>query len=567
MEQLGYIRGFGAYTPSMLERAKSDLGLSMPADILAFCAKYYAKERRYDPTIEEMHLLDGLFAGASSPSYFAPTQLFTNDDFVADTFADLMEKRRECTRDTDMPATLFELATVLDAYLERVGGRNPLKELCPRVKRGSDLPSRDTDRTVLSSNLSPFCVQIPEKTTVKKASVGDWFVLLRPAEGQLFFEYEDAADTLLREKAISSRIVDRVKITERGLLSSLLTVTDGARLELVHLGTPDEPIALQELNTGYRGEILLRVTKDAPAFLRQLCGPQGLKVLVFGVATKEPSVTLQQSKNVTYTWKTDFLRALTDMHTVSAYLKNAGELTSPIRCDDVCESGELLCAAASASPRDSFFLHALYTALAPVCALAASGIPYEEVSIGFGLDLPSRSLGDQNVGDALSVLLGIYRAQAELGIPCFSPCISTSEDCKSPRLSVFALGKKKRNTKAFPSQLTKPGSRIYCLKPDADQNGLPDFASLRSLLRAVTAWAQSGLLHASYPVCACPLTDGLLHMSSEALSFKLEEGTELAAEILPLGILVESDAELPAVLTASAVACEKSPLPRYEKEN
>ena len=95
MEFSGFVKYFGSYTTEQLEKTKQDLKLEMPIELLAPMANHYRTHEKRDPYIDELMLWDALYSSNADSAYsVAATELLTNDTFVAETYADLMAKRK-----------------------------------------------------------------------------------------------------------------------------------------------------------------------------------------------------------------------------------------------------------------------------------------------------------------------------------------------------------------------------------------------------------------------------------------------------------------------------------------
>jgi hypothetical protein len=151
MERKGMIRRFGKYNLQQLEQMKQDLNIQMPLNKLIFCQSYYRATEKRDPAIEELQFLD-LFSKDSevSPLSIAPTELLTNETFVASTYADMMSKRYEMRPDAKLPCSLHELMHLANTYLERVGKNvsMPSEAVCSLEKRSTPY-TRMGESTVL----------------------------------------------------------------------------------------------------------------------------------------------------------------------------------------------------------------------------------------------------------------------------------------------------------------------------------------------------------------------------------------------------------------------------------
>ena len=171
-------------------------------------------------------------------------------------------------------------------------------------------------------------------------------------------------------------------------------------------------------------------------------------------------------------------------------------------------------------------------ALCPIVSLAVSGSLYPDLRLSVGLTASKND--EQAVSEALSVILGLYRVQSELGIPAATACFSTDQNAKHPTLTMFASAQ----GALTPNKCMQEGSRICCLTPALDENGLPDFQALRVMLQSLTAQAQNGEFISTRVLCNESIADGLKLMSHGKLVCQAEESVDTST-VFPIAILLE----------------------------
>ena len=90
------VRNFANIGIEQAQKLREQLSLTMPAEMLQFCGKYYKNQLRRDPFVDELKMLDLLVSMREREgSSLAVTEFLTNDAFVARTYADLLKKRKQ----------------------------------------------------------------------------------------------------------------------------------------------------------------------------------------------------------------------------------------------------------------------------------------------------------------------------------------------------------------------------------------------------------------------------------------------------------------------------------------
>ena len=122
MNYRSLIRNFKLCNAEQARRLKAELNLKMSDEVLLYCIDHYKNHELRDPFVDELMMLDRLCASLeSAPDAVAPTDLFTRDDFAAETYADMMAKRRQTNPNAKYPCTLAEASKLASMYLIRSG--------------------------------------------------------------------------------------------------------------------------------------------------------------------------------------------------------------------------------------------------------------------------------------------------------------------------------------------------------------------------------------------------------------------------------------------------------------
>lgn len=572
----GLIRGFRRYDSVQLEKMREDLALSMPLPKLAFCASYYRERAKRDPYIEEIVFLDTFCHEASpSPLSVAPIELSTNDEFVAKTYADLLQKRRAMAPDVKRPTTLSEAFGVAGAYLGRVGKPVALPCSWHALEDRDALPGMENDENVIALPEARFALRrLPYDHRV--APTDELLVLLLPDQTLDQGAYAEAFRGFLNDPGATACIRQYREVGMRGILYDVLQMTHGALIDLARLTRTGETAKLAALCELYRGYKLLRIAKQSLAELQKNSSLYGLRALDFARIEHKDVISIADGGKLEIVWNTDFLQRIFDLYPVSVKLQdeadgeNASILhhlhrrgssrylkardLSPLETD-TC--GDTVYAAAHSEPTGAYFRNALDTALAAVLTLAASGVDYTEQRLAATLNLPTPANDPEIAAAATSALLGLYRLQAELALPLTVGRVDASESAKVPEITAFAMA----NGAAGRHSLRAANNQVYCLVPQLDANGLPRFAELRAFLLELAAKARQGLFKSFYVLCRESVNDAAKKMNTDRLACRVRDTVFFDPDPLPLAVLVETEQPLDAMQVGRVVerACAPTP--------
>ena len=570
----GYVRGFGGYTPQQLEKMKSDLSLAMPLSMLGFCAAYYGKQEKRDPAIEELGMLDLLFRKLyGDPAHLAPIELMTNDACVAATYADMMQKRNALSPNVKTPCSLGEAFGLATNYLCRAGKELSLKSRLATLE-GIDDPTvalRDPN-LFLSSARDVGLRQLAKRE--QGLSDHDALLLLLSAPGEGCADYEAGSAALFGSPDLTRSIKQIRQIGSCGLLYELLRLCDGVNLSMPHMSRLGEEMPLSMLIDAYEGKHLLRVSeKDADA-LEAALRPLGLRAMRFAYTTSDARISVVQESGRRFSWRMDFLRALLPVRQATICLANEADTADapilhlpierkackylmhpPTRQADTYFDNEVLTSVAASAPQSDFFKNALDTALCAVLTLSVAGCHYSEQRLAISLTLPKRPTDAPAEGEGLSAVLGLYRLQAELGIPMIADRLCSSNGVSHPSLTAFATA----TGKPCPISLQSEGSRLYCIMPRLGSDGTYDFRELRKLLSYLSEQRNRGVLKSARILCRESVTDALAQMRTDTLSCRLLGDVWASEGALPLAILLESSEPIANAKEVARVMARISP--------
>ena len=573
------IRKFGAYTLQQLDQMKKDLGIGMPMPKLTFCASYYRNEKR-DPSIAEFLFLDRFTACAEQAfSAIAPTELFTNDAFVATTYADMMKKRHELNPDAKAPCTLFEMAHLASAYLERSGKSASFPDLlCSLQKRNTPYQSHSNDTVSLPDSDVGLCVLSKQPEPLR---AGELILILRRLSNHSVSDRVTPIETLLAKPTLTAPLKQLRTVGAYGLFAEVINLTASANIEPDRLSETGEPIPLSMLVDAYQGDLLAVLPRERYYDFAKEAYAQGIRATAFATVTNGTRISIVRRDGSGFSLQSRFLRALFPIRPVSIRLGNEKDVAlstithtpripsacaylhtdAPRHASETVTVGSAVCAAASVAPKKAFFRNALDTALSSVLTLAASGCDYTEQRMAIAVKLPQNTADWSVAAAAVSTVLGIYRLQAELALPAASLRFDHDPTLDAPTLQIFALA----HGTSCPTGFLAAGNHVYCLAPAMTDDGLPDFGDLRRLLTRLAELRKSGILQSAHVLCREAVTDAIRAMSDECFGCLTRGSEVISADVLDIGILIETTEEIPATKLGVVTARNATAQPTVQK--
>ena len=522
MESYGKVLKFGYYSEQQMERTKNDLGLSMPMIFLTHCADFYRNHAKRDPYIEELKLLDRFASQMQKePLSLALRELYTNDSCVAETYGDMMQKRNQLTPDAGSPVTAKEAASLATNALLRAGKQATRMNVTPFTEFKNGKPR--------ISFLS-LCKESPAQT--------DLFALLLPSESE--GNDNNGLDRLLSDQVFTQKIKSIRSISSGGILAELLRECDGFRVEPDRLTPPNSPVSLSILTEAYPDAYFIRIPREQEEAIFYNAKELGVRILTFASVEKGCEMTIRNKQKELFRLDTTFLRSLLAQRLFTAKLANEkdGTLSAPSQAAPIKFTNSICCAEVTNHPQNAFFTNALYTALLAVIDQSLTGCAYSDQRLSVCLRVPKKSNGASDSA-CVSILIGLYRLQAELGILAVEPLTVRDEAIASPSLSVFAFG----TGIPLHTRLQGEGNSVYLLSITTQENGLPDFGELRKLFNQLCDLRKNGDLISACAVCGESPEAALQKIAAEEIGCHAD-GEQLAS--LPASpILIALESRIP----------------------
>ncbi|MBE6589946.1 MAG: hypothetical protein E7643_07185, partial [Ruminococcaceae bacterium] len=558
MNYTGVVRGFSSYTPEQREQLKKDLSLSFSERLLSFCMSYYKNAEKRDPYIDELQMLSALSSVLEKEcTSLAVTELFTNDSFAADTYADLLQKRKSTHPQATSPCTLREIALVASRYLRRGTEKRLTNQILAAPEYFRELPTSPSSLCVAPAD-SPFRLRfLPCKPSASPSR--DVLVLLTPAHGETVYRYARCCERFPEQASVAPVLRAVYTVQSGGLLRTLLEITDGLLIDLRAFSPFDSAMPMTVVTDSFVGHRILRVSENDLSALLCEIKASGLNGFPFACFSGDGRFTFVRDRDKSVSLETRFLTALSDSREISVRLPDEGQLPAEKICHRTVKDtdsaylsdldaahcvatsvGGITCAASSASPEKAFFKTALYTTLAPALTLSLCGRDHTEQTFCIALEHPANPVDPYTGGECMAALLGIYRAQTELAIPSPNVILRPCPDAAHPSISVFSYAE----AESAPSHLSLENGTVYCVSVPLDQNALPDFHALRTILREISAYRREGILGGARLLLGESVTGGLRSMQG-AFTSRLTDTVVAPEAPLPMALLIESSKELP----------------------
>ncbi|WP_195282584.1 phosphoribosylformylglycinamidine synthase [Harryflintia acetispora] len=190
---------------------------------------------------------------------------------------------------------------------------------------------------------------------------------------------------------------------------------------------------------------------------------------------------------------------------------------------------------------------AMLAVIESVAKVVAAGGDYRHCWLTFQ-EYFERTKGDpKRWGKPMAALLGALEAQIRLGIASIGGKDSMSGSFEEidvpPTLVSFAVSV--GNTRRIPSPEFKgAGNNVYLLAPRYDENGLPDFESVRAVFDKMQSLIQAGRARSVWAITGGGMLEGLCKMAlGNRIGFRAAEGLTMERLLSPLfgGFLFECE--------------------------
>lgn len=537
------ITDFLTFTPDELYTLAGELGLSMSQDTLLFCQQYYVEQAKRTPTPAELLMLDGLVGEtATAMEYQTVSELYADESYLADTYADMMARRRALSPNVTAPPSFSELATLGRKHLD---GSLPANEKKPTATAGK-AHSRKMAAKRKSKGYEDELVSIgggnPSASVCREpASVGDTvYAVFRGANGG--DDFDKTLDLFLASAAVVNWAKEILPVDGKSAIFSLLTLCKPIEFTRFSLHGDKNLLAPEE------GAILIADAPSAADLLME-AHDLGLRVQKLGRITNDGNFCIPFTDEASKSFALSFLGTLlyTEQSTVEIGRGSPEDTLLQISPTTSFSLNKTpYCVTKVSASGSSPFHAALYAAVGGMSAAVASGADPFRISIASTLAAPENKKEPMALGSSLAAILGLYRAEAEFSL---YNCTTTFEEGeKTPTVTIWTMAPAER---MIPDTVVGGGTKLFYLEPQYTEGGLPDFESFRKLYSYIHGLHKDGLI-LSARAASGDLFKALGKMSLGA-EIEYIRSERIMAKLG--GILVESKSEINGTFVARTEGC------------
>ncbi len=538
------IANFGVLNDENLQALAAELSLSMSSESLMACREYFLGEAKRLPTAAELLLLDGLLREtASSMEYIGVSELYTDEDYLAETYADMMERRRILSPGAVLPPSFGELSTLGRKHLDgtlasaeqalyAASGKAGRRKLAAKKKeKGFD----DDSVAVGGANASASICREP-------MAAGDTvYAVLRSFND--IEAFDEKLDLFLASGAVVNWTKEILPIDGKSSLFSLLTL--GKSVDF----TPYFPAPAEDLSRADEGALLIANAQNA-AELLLLSHELGLRVKRLGRVAKDAHFHFTFAEEVEKTFTLEFLQSLLYTQSVSVQIdRGAPEDTllqiSPSSTFTLGRDSYLITkvSADGSSP----FHASLYAAIGGMSTAIAAGADPNLFTLTASIAAPQNKYDYNALGNSLAAVMGLYRAEAEFSIYNSSTSFDDTPDTKA--VTVWTMAPIKNTV---PDTAVGGGTMLYYLEPQYAEGGMPDFNAFRKFHAYLYELHKDGIILSARAASGDLLkTLGKMSLHSE---IEYVRGERISAKLG--GIVVETKMNIDGLLIARTEAKE-----------
>ena len=446
---------------------------------LRFCRAYFSHRKRI-PYRGELGLWDPVVAARRKECEgMQVASLRCEDCYIAETFEDLLSKLRVLEPSRIDPPTLAQCAEVSQRYLRMVGRSTPYRFSASEQRNDEVTPTYAA------------------------------YVLLCPQGEEA--DYEAALESLLAAEELRGIPLRRIPVAPYGLLATLALHTKGL------IGNPDL-LPLKEgqnlfsaLGDAFVGRELWNLPRDASPILCRLAKEHGLHAVYFARATDGEDFVIQnrEAGAPRRMLSLSVIRELMTLpypaspwilHKDPGVQAPASHLTEELRQvpNSSVTNASLLCVRGECDGKDTGFSSAMSLGIDLLLHLVCRGADRRAISFYTSYMLPKDVQSDEERGQALSPMLGIYRLTMELAAPQPPAHVTFQGD----RIHLSCVGYASLPQRLIPDRGGMTGDRLYYLP--VWEGGFPDFQGVRGTL---DRWGE--LVKGGQVRCACPVLGDL----------------------------------------------------------
>lgn len=537
------VQNFGFFTSEALQKVKNDLELKCELRELVYIQSYYINRARRDPFLDELRFLDAIITyRKSDTARFVLERLSTDSKAVGESFSDAVQKLNELGHTS--PYGFDRIANAADEYLDRAGKRTATPGIFGKCGDQAALefyfkgctpvamPETDCSRCVIGKPSKP-----PRK--ILPVSANDVFVIIHALDGNESESIGERIEALVYHPSICGH-VRKIRPADGGAIFDYMTsASAGFYADALPLPPADnESTPFDRLFARRKNCVVTAVGAHMLSHVESIAQTLGLCVVAFGHPLKAKRVSVRYGGLLPVDFDSEFISGLPLRLPVSADIFRAED-------DGSLHSSGLSCAEgivfASSSCRGGSVRQVSDSIVAAVSPLVAEGVHFNDISVSFDCKLPLMSADSTAQSAATSLLLGRYRAQAEL-------CLRSEGNryvCTSDNISISTFARAAQPKKETDASVGRVGS-LYLVAVSRREDGLLDFDSLRKLYGYVLSLIENGRA-VSVTALGCSGLDAEL----DALGILPPDSTNVPLELKLSAVgafIIESETKIPGLL-------------------
>ena len=511
------------------------LGFKMGLAELRFCQNSFRNLKMNNPTINELKIIDRVFYDYSKrPSAPLVASFLTNDKTVADTYADLMARRKVVDPDYTAPCSVNDMLDILPQYLGQNNSANIV--LFAGKNRNTELSCLGHKRIAETGNSHLACAAgVKLKATSPISNGNIVYAILKS------FNPEPDFNEKLEKLLASSDVIKSVKqshfFEDESVISVLASLGRGIKLDTTNYEGKDGAISpFEPLADGDTG-VLAVFEKQGSVDMLLTAQFHGLRVIPLGYIVTGDSIDGVSLSGERLSLKIPFLKTLAFSRPMTCEADgdtpDTPNLDSSVYINinnDKYRMNSAICGG------ENYFMAGFNSVLYSYSLSVMCG--ENTVSTASTYTLPLNNPSEKDLGKSVELILGAYRAECEFSISDPNFKIQIGE---KPSLCFHTLSKTRTST---PSSFVGKGSKIYYLEPVYNENSLPDFENLKQMHTYIKSLIARGVILSIRPTTNS--IDKTLEKMSGTVKPEIYESQKPASHFG--GFIIESATDIQGIL-------------------
>ena len=554
-----YINGFPLMPNNEIPTFLIANNLSFTVEQLIFIRDYYRNEKKALPTYNQILFFDTLNRIRKSQKkeyciYSANAEEGANA--IMQSSKDLLSKQKVIKRTYSGAMPLSFAAEIASKYLNSIGYRNANKYfLSPKYTKQYEYYIHTADNSplfVYSNNASANSEQATSN------SLHNTIAMLCPIDSAHTEDYQLHINELLSLPEVNSIISNHKTINGNyGIFDVLLQETNGIFVNLSNIPQIEKNengkvLYLTSLLSDCLGKHIFSTNNTSIDIINRIAEHYSLKIYAFAMKNNSGLLTLESTKNPSFSFSFSFLRRIMEFKEHSEYVFT-NETNLPIEkkenvyitdntkipsqtysAEKILNFGKIISTASSRELNLSPHKSAAITVMDSINALIAKGIYKNSISLSIHYSLLCGTDESRELGKNLASVLGAYRSMIELCIADNEPQI----DYNTQKRSITVLASAKSPKKQIKSTFSNGASHIYFYKQSFSEDGLPDYQSYRDFIKHLFSLFEDDIILSAISVNENFLT--VFQNAAQNSNVQLESNFDLSSLTDVHGILFET---------------------------